>query len=231
MARHTSPRCYFNFRSPYSWLALHDLTTYHGDLVQRLDWRPFWDPSVESLALLAAAGGRFVYTPMSREKHFYVLADVRRLATERGLRVTWPIDRAPRWELAHLAYSVAARSGVGTAYAMAISRARWEHGRDISDAATVVEIGADVGMDPARIVRLADDPAAAEHGTAMLMDAYRDGVFGVPFFINGREKFWGVDRLDAFVKTVRSGGPTAPEPVPETVATAAGDDGHAGGCG
>lgn len=229
----TRPRLYFNLRSPYSWLTLHDLTTHHSDLLEVVEWRPYWEPDPATETLLNEAGGRFIYTPMSREKHFYVLADIRRLARERGLRVTWPIDRSPRWEVSHLAYLEATRSSRGTEFAVAVSRARWEHGRDISDPKVVGGIGAAIGLDPVRLVGAADDPELIEAGTRALVDVYRDGVFGVPFFVYGREKFWGLDRIDAFARRFRHAGQSGAdaERIPGTVAMANSDDGHAGGCG
>lgn len=231
MAAANRPRLYFNLRSPYSWLTLHDLTTRHPDLVDVLDWRPYWEPDAATAARLTEAGGRFVYTPMSREKHFYVLADIRRLARDRGLRVTWPVDRAPRWEVAHLAYLEAARSSRGVEFAVAVSRARWVDGRDIADPAVVAEIGAAIGLDPDRLVRAAGDAGLISAGTRALLDGYRDGVFGVPFFVSGREKFWGLDRLDAFVRSLRQPTSAGQAIAATTVATAVSDDGHAGGCG
>ncbi len=227
------PRMYFNLRSPYSWLALHDLTAHHPGLLEVIEWRPYWEPDPATEALLNAAGGRFIYTQMSREKHFYVLGDVRRLARDRGLRVTWPIDRSPRWEVSHLAYLEAARCSRGAEFAIAVSRARWEHGRDISDPAAIAEIGAAIGLDPERLARAAGDPGLIAAGTRALMDVYRDGVFGVPFFMHGREKFWGLDRLGIFVTSVQCAKPAGQEKeqIPGTVARAVSDDGHAGGCG
>jgi 2-hydroxychromene-2-carboxylate isomerase len=231
----SAPRLYFNLRSPYSWLTLHDLTTSRPDFLETLELRPFWEPSPEMGALLQSTGGRFIYTPMSREKHFYVLYDVRRLAGERGLQVTWPVDRSPRWEVAHLAYLAAVRSGTGSEFAIAASRARWERGQDISDPAVVAGIGAALGLDATELTRLAGEPAMAAAGAKALADAYLDGVFGVPFFVHGREKFWGIDRLGAFIKSVRSAEAeeAAPEPASgaSSVAMAVTDDGHAGGCG
>lgn len=227
------PRFYFSLRSPYSWLTLHDLLAHHPDLVDRLDWRPAWDPDPGSMARLEAAGGTYLYTPMSKQKHLYSLVDVRRLARARGLSVVWPIDRSPRWEVSHLAYLVAAEAGRGVDFAIAVSRARWERGCDISDPDVIAKLGEDLGLDGSRLGAAAYDPALIEAGTAKLMDMYVDGVFGVPFFVHGREKFWGLDRLDSFVESVRTGQASDPEPEPpaDAVAKAANDDGHAGGCG
>jgi 2-hydroxychromene-2-carboxylate isomerase len=70
----------------------------------------------------------------------------------------------------------------------------WAEGRDISDdeviRAALVAHGfaantADRGM-----------LMAAEAYAANLEDAVSRGVFGVPFFVIGEQKFWGQDRLD-----------------------------------
>lgn len=226
------PRLYFNLRSPYSWLALHDLTTRHGDLVDVVEWRPAWEPDSRSEALLAAAGGRVVYTPMSREKHLYVLADVRRLAEERGLGVVWPVDEDPHWDVPHLAYLVAEAAGRGVDFAVAVSRARWERGLDISRLPVVADIGASLGLDPDALADAYADPEVVALGTRKLMDMYHDRVFGMPYFIHGHQRFWGVDRLDAFVGSVRAAPPAPePDPLPVDIARATTDDGHAGGCG
>src|ERR1700730_17100085 len=101
------PRFYFSFRSPFSWLAHRDLTTRHAAIAERLEWIPFWEPDETSERQLRDAGGSFCYTPMSRDKHLYILQDVRRLAAQRDLTVTWPVDRSPCWEVPHLAYFAA----------------------------------------------------------------------------------------------------------------------------
>jgi 2-hydroxychromene-2-carboxylate isomerase len=230
--RPVRPRIYFNLRSPYSWLALHDLTTRHTDVADAVEWRPFWEPAPDSDEVLRKAGGQFLYTPMSREKHLYILSDVRRLATARGLGISWPIDRAPRWEISHLAYLVAERVGLGQEFAVAVSRARWERGLDISDPDVIGGIGTTLGLDPVALAAAGRDPDLVAAGTAALMNLYRDGVFGVPFFVHGRDKFWGIDRLDDFVRGVRAAEIPPPKPpVAATVLAAASDDGHAGGCG
>ncbi|MEU5993614.1 DsbA family protein [Spirillospora sp. NPDC047418] len=238
--RDRPPRFYFNLRSPYSWLAYRDLLGRYADLAARVEWAPFWEPDEPSLKLLAEAGGEFPYTPMSRAKHLYILQDVRRLAAERGLAIGWPVDREPWWEVPHLAHLVARRRGRGAEFVAAAYRARWEEGRDICDPATVARIGDGLGLDPAELTGAVDDPDVRAEGARALLEIYEDGVFGVPFFVNGFEKFWGVDRLAAFAASVAASaaapvaGPVAAPiaaPCAASVRPAAFDDGHAGGCG
>jgi 2-hydroxychromene-2-carboxylate isomerase len=198
------PRWYFSFRSPYSWMAYRDLMADHRDVAERIDWFPFWEPDTETSGHLEQAGIRLPYVAMSREKHLYILQDVRRLARDRGLEMVWPVDREPRWEVSHLAYLVAEELGHGREFSAAVYRARWEEGRDISDPAVIGDLAEGLGLDPVRLSTAHEDPAVREHGLGALNSLYRDGVFGVPFFIDGYEKFWGVDRLPGFVSSVRA---------------------------
>lgn len=228
------PRIYFSFRSPYSWLAVHDLLSRHPVVAAELDWRPFWEPDERTLQLLEGAGGRFLYTPMSREKHLYVLGDVRRLVRRRELVMTWPLDRHPHWEISHLAYLVAAAEGRGAPFIEQVYRARWQEGRDISDPAVVAELADASGVSES-IVDAVDDDELRGRGVEALLAVYADGVFGVPFFVNRREKFWGVDRLDAFVAALASSSERdGTRQLSEAILSGrsgTSEGGHAGGCG
>ncbi|MBX6767591.1 MAG: DsbA family protein, partial [Actinomadura rubrobrunea] len=186
-----SGRYYFSLRSPYSWLAHRELVERHADVLESVEWVPFFEPDELSERMLTEAGGRFIYTPMSRAKHFYVLQDVRRLAGLRGIAMTWPVDRDPVWEVPHLAYLAARRHGVGPQFVARAYRARWEEGRDICDRATMAELAADLGLPADELAGAADDAALREEGVRALLSIYRDGVFGVPFFVHGFDKYWG----------------------------------------
>ncbi|MEU4805222.1 DsbA family protein [Actinosynnema sp. NPDC023587] len=229
MAKH--PKFYFSLRSPYSWLAFHDLLRDAPDVADAIDWAPFWEPDEGTDRELRARGEAFPYVAMSRAKHLYVLQDVARLAAARGLSVTWPVDREPVWEVPHLGYLVALREGLGREYVAEVCAARWQHGRDICDRATVADIAARLGLDAAEVSGAADDPDLRARGVELLVDVCRDGVFGVPFFVHRFTRFWGVDRLPEFVAHVRSKLAPAgalPEPVAHPPSS---DAGHAGGCG
>lgn len=229
------PRYYFSFRSPYSWLAHRELVERFPELAAGLRWVPFWEPDPGMTAELTAAGGQVRYTPMSRAKHLYILQDVARLCRARGLPIRWPVDRQPRWELPHLAYLVAAEQGRGPQFVAEVYAARWLRGADICHPDTVRAIARATGVDPAEAVAAADHPQWRAAGVQALLRIDRDGVFGVPFFVYGFDRFWGLDRLAGFVARLRepapadqrrSDQPTGPEPV-----GAAGELDHPGGCG
>ncbi|MFB6613112.1 2-hydroxychromene-2-carboxylate isomerase [Streptomyces sp. NPDC085524] len=230
------PRFYFSLRSPYSWLAYRELLERYPDVAGAVEWRPFFEPDERSAQLLAEAGGSFPYTPMSRAKHMYVLQDVGRIAKERGIALTWPVDRDPVWEVPHLAYLVALREGAGSAFIAAAYRARWERGQDICDPAVIARIAVELGLDPGALAGASEDPGLRAEGVRLLLDIEEDGVFGVPFFVHRFSRFWGLDRLAEFAAHIRAKLVPArelPAPVPAAVGLGARstDDGHAGGCG
>jgi 2-hydroxychromene-2-carboxylate isomerase len=224
-------RFYFSLRSPYSWLAYLDLTAHHPRLCERLTWIPFWEPDEPTLGLLAEAGGEFTYAQMSRPKHLYVLQDMQRQAAARGLALRWPVDRAPRWEVPHAAYLVAAGRGHGRRFLELAHRARWEQGQDICDPATVALIATQLGLAAGDLAGAADRDEVRAEGVRALLSAYRDGVFGVPFFINGYAKYWGVERLGEFVASFAGAPPAPAPPQPALAGGGFSAEGHAGGCG
>lgn len=203
MARR-GPRWYFSFRSPYSWMAYRDLMDQYPDVAERLEWLPFWEPDAPAQDELERSNITLPYVAMSKEKHLYILQDVRRLARARGLEMVWPVDPAPRWEVSHLAYLAAEQVGAGPEFIAETYRRRWELGEDISDPKTMAWVGREIGVDPELLMSAHEDPAIRRKGIEALNSLHRDGVFGVPFFIIGFDKYWGVDRLESFVETVRA---------------------------
>lgn len=198
MNRGESAVFYFSLRSPYSWLALHDLGTRYPDMLAQLELRPFWEPDVENGARLAESGHAFHYVPMSKGKHLYILSDVKRLAEKRGLHIVWPLDRSPHWEIPHLAWFVAQQHGRGLEYVEMVSRFRWEQGKDICSAAVLQEVASMLSLEGTGMANAWEQPEIKSMGLEALTRCVLDGVFGVPFFRIGRHRYWGIDRLEDF---------------------------------
>lgn len=204
MKRQKQPRHYFCFRSPFSWMAYR----YLGRQLSDAQWSsielvPFWEPDETTMAGLLARGGRFLYHTMSREKHLYILQDVKRLAADLGLAHVWPIDEKPWWELPNLVYFAAEQQGRGQAFVEAAFKARWEDGIDIHQLPALEKICADLGLDATLARRAPRQDQIREKAVTTALRWEKDGLFGVPFFVLGFNKFWGVDRVDAFVQALR----------------------------
>jgi 2-hydroxychromene-2-carboxylate isomerase len=193
------PRLYFSFRSPYSWLTVRRLRAEVPDLRAELDLVPYWDPDERSGKGLADRGGEFHYIQMSRAKHLYMLLDTKRLAERQGLTMAWPIDIDPWWELPHLAWLQARREGCEWEFYDAVVEARWGRGEDICTPEVIRAAAEQAGLDPLLAVAAPADPGIRQEADGCLYEAYLDDIFGIPYLKWGRHRFWGYDRLDAFL--------------------------------
>ncbi len=231
------PRLYFSFRSPYSWLTVRRLREVVPDLGEAMECIPYWDPDEQTGAALTRRGGEFHYVQMSRAKHLYMLMDTKRLAQRYGIAMAWPVDVDSWWELPHLAWLYARREGRAWDFYDAVVAARWGRGDDICQPDVVRAAAKQAGLDPELAVAAPDDPSIREEAADCLYLAYLDDIFGIPYLKWGRHRFWGLDRLDAFLDTwlpTRQAATTGdPDSMPGELhdSTNAYDTDTPGGCG
>jgi 2-hydroxychromene-2-carboxylate isomerase len=226
------PYLYFTFRSPYCWLAIERLRRAIPDMHDRIEFIPNWEPDPSTHQVLRQRGADIHYAAMSDAKHRYLLIDVKRLARRDGLRMVWPIDRAPRWEIPHLAWLAGRHAGVGAELYAAIVSSRWERGENICDPAVIRRIAVDIGVDPEMLVSAAEDPDVRAEGIESIVRAWKDDIFGFPYFRVGSQRFWGVDRLPHFLEALLPTRSAAYDEPPDVAsATNVYDFDTAGGCG
>ncbi|MFE3546964.1 2-hydroxychromene-2-carboxylate isomerase [Nocardia sp. NPDC059177] len=232
----TKPRLYFSFRSPYTWLAAHRLIGKVPAAFDLIDFIPSWEPDDDLADQLEQAGGAVPYQPMSKAKHLYILQDTKRIASSLGLTMRWPVDIDPWWELPHLAWLAADRDGRGAEMFWAIANARWLRGENICDPEVITRCAVEASVDPEFVVAAARDSAIRAEGVRLLAQADDDDVFGFPYFRAGWLRFWGYDRVDDFVSSLRDGSPAVEvrlDDLPPEVLSEPGcyDTDAPGGCG
>lgn len=174
---------YFNFRSPYCYLASKTLfrifDDYHADMV----WRPLggWDgrspPEVAVKKL-----------PLARQ-------DMARFARRMGIPVT-PPPKTTDPTIAGAGSLLAERRGVLRPYIVEVMRKAWAEGRDIGQLDILLAVGRAVGLDRDELTAATQDPGNLETLRRNWAEAEDKGVIGVPSFVIGEEIFWGQDRID-----------------------------------
>ncbi|NUR59916.1 MAG: disulfide bond formation protein DsbA [Catenulispora sp.] len=214
MTRPKNPRLYFSFRSPYSWIALRRLEAVLPDAAATVEYIPYWDADEQTSAALAERGAEVLYQQMTKAKHLYLIQDTKRIAARLGYQVRWPIDRDPWWELPHLGWLAARRAGVEREFYTAVTRARWEQGADVCDRDVLRGVCVEAGLDAEPLLAAPDDPDIRAEGVEALSRAYDEDIFGIPYFLNGRRRFWGLDRLGDFIDDLCQDGakPSVPAP-------------------
>lgn len=185
---HHGVRCYFGFRSPYSRLGLHKLA--RADFKGRLI--AFTGPPDD-------AGG-FADPAANKYKRDYYVHDVIRMTARLGLPIALPDPFDVDWAPANRAFQAADRDGKALAFALAVSDARWGEGRDISDPAVLAACADGVGWTLPDLDALKADADIKARFAADRELIRSDGVFGVPFLVDGDQKYWGQDRFDVWLE-------------------------------
>lgn len=174
---------FFNFRSPYCYLASKTLFDIFDDFHAELVWRPL--------------GGWAGRSPPDRAKKKRPIArqDVGRFARRLGIPLNPPPgDTDPT--RAGAASLLAESRGVLRPYVEEVMRAEWAEGRDIGDLEVLADVAGRIGLDPAAVLDAADAPQRQAQLDRNWEGADRWGVFGVPTLVIGDEIFWGQDRID-----------------------------------
>jgi len=177
--------------SPWVYLAAPRLPALAGRHGARLVYRP-----LDAGALFAQTGG-VALADRHENRRAYRLQELRRQSAKLGMPINarpafYPVNAAP----SAYALIAAQAEGGGDIHALlqGLCRAYWAEDRNIADDDVIRDCLEKAGFDPG----LADRGllAGAETYGRNLFEAVERGVFGVPFFIAGDERFWGQDRID-----------------------------------
>ncbi len=179
----TVVRVFFNFRSPYCYLASRSMFERLGAFDIELAWYSLggWDGR-------SPPERAKVKVPLTRQ-------DVARWCRRLAIPFNPPpitTDPTP----AALVSFAAERAGRLADYVKAVMWAEWAEGEDIGQRTVLTRIAGSIDLTP---VDVAAALSSSEYATRLADNwtyAGSLGVIGVPTFIVGEEIFWGNDRLD-----------------------------------
>jgi 2-hydroxychromene-2-carboxylate isomerase len=181
---------YFDFSSPYGYLAAERIDELAAKYGRKVKWRPVL------LGVIFKATGAAPLTTVPL-KGDYAKLDFVRSARFMGIPYN-PPSRFP------LPTQMAARAyywlhdrdcAMARAFAKAVYRAFFVEDRDVSDPEVVLAIAAAVGADRAAVAEAVESPEIKERLKAEVAAALEKGVFGSPFILCDGEPFMGADRL------------------------------------
>ncbi len=192
---------YFDFSSPYGYLAaqtIDDIGARHGIDVA---WRPFLLGAVFKIT----GAQPLPQTPL---KDRYAAIDMPRSARLIGVPFVMP-EPFPFQSLAACrAYYWLAEDNPAKSrdFARAVFHGAFGEGRDMSSAEAVIEEAVKLGVDGAALGAALKDPAVKDRLRREVDDAIARGVYGSPFIFLDDEPFWGHDRLDQVDHWLETGG-------------------------
>jgi len=181
---------YFDFGSPYSYLAYKVLPAIAAAHGAQIAWRPILLGGV-----FKASGNHSPAEIPAKSKWMH--EDLRHWAARYGVS----FERNPHFPINTLALM---RGAVGMQmrgtdfprYVEAMFHAMWEQPRNLTEPAELAAVLGQAGFDAGAFHSLISDTAVKEQLKKDTEDAVARGVFGVPTFFVGEEMFWGQDRLD-----------------------------------
>ena len=182
---------YFDFASPYAYLAATQIDA----LAARYDRTVAWKPVLLGAILKHTGGQPNRAIPLRGP---YMERDAPRFAAYLGVPFTapaqWPIAAlAPARAVWWLADADPARAH---GLARALFDAHWGRGEDIAAPEAVIRIAAGLGVPEAETSAAIQRQEVKDRLRAETEAAAAQGVFGVPFFRVDGEGFWGSDRLE-----------------------------------
>ncbi len=177
---------FYDFRSPYSYLAFTQLR----DMDVELALRPMQILKVMEkvgnvpTTITCAAKGRYARNDLARWAHRY------------GIKLNPSNMRDNDGDACSRAVLAAASSAEAAAITLALYRACWSEGKTLASTDDVLSAIAAAGLDPAAVAARINDPAVTTQLEANTNEAAERGVFGSPTMFVGDTLFFGNDRLD-----------------------------------
>lgn len=192
---------YFDFSSPYGYLAAHQIDA----IAERNGRTVTWRPHLLGVVFKETGGRPLPDIPMKGD---YTRIDLARAARRLGVPIGLP-KPFPFMSVAaaRAFYWLADRDEpAAKTFATALYSASFAARRDISGAETVADIAEGLGHDRTEVLAALGDTAVKQRLRKEVDAAMARGVFGSPYMIVDGEPFWGIDHLDLMDRWLETGG-------------------------
>ncbi|OGP59756.1 MAG: 2-hydroxychromene-2-carboxylate isomerase [Deltaproteobacteria bacterium RBG_13_61_14] len=180
---------FYDFASPYSYLASTRMEGLEKRTGAPVIWRPFALGHV-----FKEAGNAMTASIPAKAK--YMITDLKRWAEFYQVPFQWPSLFPLRSVPALRAALAAEELGQFLQLSAALFQAYWTEGQDLSQTTVLQKIADSLGLPGAKIAARIEDQAIKDKLRANTEEAVRRGAFGAPTFFVGEEMFWGNDRIE-----------------------------------
>jgi len=182
---------WFDFASPYSYLAIERVGALAEAAGVVVDLRPFLLGPI-----FQAQGWNDSPFRLFPGKGAYMMRDIARLADKYGVTYNRP-RLFPRMSVLPARIALLGQDEPwGRDFCVAVFRANFQHDLDIQAEDVVHQVLKDLSLDADMLIERAKTEAAKEALRRQVDRARNLGLFGAPTFFVGDEMFWGNDRLE-----------------------------------
>ncbi|HEY2387052.1 MAG TPA: DsbA family protein [Candidatus Binatia bacterium] len=187
-------KLYFDYKSPFAFLASGPAFELDGRFRVRLRWIPYQ----------LRIKGKGERSQNSEWKAKYSYLDARRWAAQRGLVIKGP-RKVYDTEPALIGAVYALRAGCFRRYTEEAYGRFFRRELELDDPAAIGALLGECGGSPADYERFRVGDGATDYARCVA-EAEADHVFGVPLFLFRGEPFWGHDRMPLLESRLRESG-------------------------
>lgn len=180
---------WYDFSSPFSYLAATQVAGLSQRTGAQATWRPFLLGGL--FKLIGGPDVPMLTWPDPKRQH--ALRDMARHADLYGVPFSWP-TRFPMNTVTPLRMALAAGDKL-VPFTHAVFRAYWGEDRDIGDLGELGRLAESVGLPASLAERGKNDPELKDALRKATEEAKNLGFFGAPTFVVNGMTFWGQDRM------------------------------------
>lgn len=191
---------FFDFSSPYGYLAACHMEAWQ----EGLDCRVLWRPILLGVVFKVTGQKPLVQVPLKGD---YMDYDVARSARRLGVSYRPP----PNFPFPAMAPSRAfywaeeKDPDAAAALARAVYHRAFGEGEDITQPETLAEIGTAFGFESGELIAACQNQVYKDRLREVCDRAIAAKIFGSPTFVVEGETFWGFDRMDDLAAWIRDG--------------------------
>jgi len=190
---------FYDFSSPYSYLASTQMEGLEKRTGVPVLWRPF------ALGFVFKETGNAM-TASVPAKGKYMIKDLKRWAEFYGIPLKWPSIFPLKSFPALRAALAAEEHGKLRELSLALFHAYWAENQDPTQPEKIKQLAGKLGLPGEKILARAEDQEIKDKLRVNTAEAVKRGAFGAPTFFVGEEMFWGNDRLEMVERYLRSVG-------------------------
>ncbi|MCC9625540.1 2-hydroxychromene-2-carboxylate isomerase [Thalassospira sp. MA62] len=188
---------YFDFSSPYGYLAADRMDAFEARIGIPVIWRPF---------MIGAAFKQTGQSPLLQQpiRGDYFRRDMERCAEIQNTPFKIP-DNFPYAALTptRAFYWIESLSPeLARTFAKDVYRGYFADGLDMSDLEIVAATASRHSIDPGALRKAVQSQRWKDHARTVTETAIQKGAFGSPFFFYGDEPFFGNDRMDQLAQWI-----------------------------
>ena len=184
---------YFDFISPYSFLAHKDIKKIEKKYLIKINYRPILLGGLHNLHGIKAPA----FIPAKAK---FMIRDCKLIAEKNGIKFKFNSYFPIRSLNLMRGVFVAEEDNFKDYYIDSIFNAIWRDGLNMNDENIIQKVLKNLEINPKTFLLRSSSSSIKDLLRKRTSEAYEKGIFGAPSFVSNNKVFWGQDRIEFAIK-------------------------------